>query len=43
LKHTSLAEKERNHKLSGKFPKETPIPDLTRPNFGDHDSDVVAT
>lgn len=29
--------------MSGKFPTVTPIPDLTRPNFGDHDDDVAAT
>jgi len=25
------------------FPKEEPIPDLTRPNFGDNDDDVKLT
>jgi hypothetical protein len=29
--------------MSGKFPTETSIPDLTRPNFGEHDDDVAAT
>jgi len=43
LKHTNFAEKESNHKLSDKFPKETPIPDLKRPDFGEMDNDIAAT
>ena len=35
-----LAEKQRGHKLKGTFPKEVPIPDLTRPNFGDKDEEI---
>ena len=29
--------------MSDKFPKEVPIPDLTRPNYGDKDEDVTTT
>jgi len=43
LKHTSLAEKETNHKMKGTYPREVPIPDLTRPNFGDKDEDILST
>lgn len=38
-----LAEKQRGHKLKGTFPKEVPIPDLTRPNFGDKDEEIFET
>jgi hypothetical protein len=43
LKHTSLAEKEHKTKMSDKFPKDAPIPDLTRPDFGDKDEEVKYT
>jgi len=29
--------------MSDKFPKEAPIPDLTRPDFGDRDEEVKYT
>ncbi len=29
--------------MSDKFPKEAPIPDLTRPDFGDKDEEVKYT
>lgn len=29
--------------MKGEFPREVPIPDLTRPNFGDNDDDVKLT
>ena len=43
MKHTSLAEKEHKTKMSDKFPKEAPIPDLTRPDFGERDEEVKYT
>jgi len=43
LKHTRLAEKKSGHKLRGTFPREVPIPDLTRPNFGDKDEEIFET
>lgn len=29
--------------MRGTFPKEVPIPDLTRPNFGDKDEEIFFT
>ena len=43
LKHTSLAETDMKHKMSGSFPVSESIPDLTRPNFGDHDEEIAYT
>ena len=43
LKHTSLVEKETNHKMKGEYPQPEVIPDLTRPNFGDHDDEIAYT
>jgi hypothetical protein len=43
LKNTAFAERDSGHKMKGTFPKEEPIADLTRPNFGDNDEDVKLT
>jgi hypothetical protein len=29
--------------MKGTFPQPVPIPDLTRPNFGDHDEEIAYT
>jgi len=43
LKNIAFAERDLGHKMKGEFPREVPIPDLTRPNFGDNDDDVKLT